>query len=91
MPSPVPEGEWAGFKWEFKENTWWEIMHKGVGICIEPRPGYCDRGRWIAKIFEPGLLYLDSSDGWPRYYFNLERAKHEIEDFLHMRAGRTEI
>lgn len=79
------------FKWEYKENRWWEVVYGGVGVCIEPRPGYCDRGRWIAKIFEPGMLYLDSSDGWPRYYFNLERAKKEIEDFLRMRSGRIEV
>jgi len=77
-------------KWEFKENKWWEINYHGVGICIEPRPAYCDRGNWVAKVFEPGLLYLDSSDGWPRYYFNLTRAKLEVEDFLRRRKHQMQ-
>lgn len=55
-------------------------------ITIEPRPHYCDRGNFIAKLF-PAIgsklaLELDLQDGWPRYYFDLDRAKAEVEAWL---------
>jgi len=71
------------------------IAGKNCVIWIEPRPVYCDRGNFIAKINErnntpvPGKgppLYLDNSDGWPRYYFDLTRAKLEVEAWLKKRG-----
>lgn len=55
-------------------------------ITLEPRPHYCDRGNWIAKV-HPVLgsklaRDLDSADAWPRYYFDLYNAKLEIEAWL---------
>jgi hypothetical protein len=60
------------------------ITGKECLITLEPRPAYCDRGNWIAKIFPMGELAqeIDEADGWPRYYFNEERAKLEIEAWL---------
>ena len=70
--------------------TWTEdqrfngIRGKECLITLEPRPAYCDRGNWIAKIFPEGELArdMDEADGWPRYYFDYERAKAEIEAWL---------
>lgn len=51
-------------------------------VTVEPRPAYCDRGRWIAKISGPDI---DGNDGWPRYYFDLERAMQEINAWVEFR------
>jgi hypothetical protein len=60
------------------------IRGKECFITLEPRPYYCDRGNWIAKLFPTGELgmEIDGSDGWPRYYFDEARAKLEIEAWL---------
>jgi len=60
------------------------ITGKECFITLEPRPGYCDRGNYIAKLFPEGKLArdIDDQDGWPRYYFDLERAKAEVEAWL---------
>lgn len=74
-PAPVP---------------WWEINGRECTIYLEQRPVYCDRGNWYAKI-DPHprsmlALALDMADGWPRYYFNLDRAKLELEAWLRKRG-----
>jgi len=55
-------------------------------ITLEKRPHYCDRGNYIAKLFPHPKTQLardiDEQDGWPRYYFDHERAKLEIEAWL---------
>lgn len=53
-------------------------------ITIEPRPHYCDRGNYIAKMFDNGLV-TDHQDGWPRYYFDLNVAKAECEAWVEKR------
>ena len=60
------------------------IQGKSCEITLEPRPFYCDRGNWLAKLFAREELAkdIDDADGWPRYYMNKERAKLEIEDWL---------
>lgn len=65
----------------------------GVEIVLEARPPYCDRGRWSAKIFpdyehEKGRLLargIDGADMFPRYYFDLDRAKIEMECWIEAR------
>ena len=66
---------------------YWSIKGTECEITLEPRPHYCDRGNFIAKLFPSGKLTLeiDRSDCWPRYYFDLERAKLEILDWLKKR------
>jgi hypothetical protein len=56
-------------------------------ITIEPRPDYCDRGHWYAKVFplvggQPGDFTIDDSDGWPRYYMDHDRAVAELREWL---------
>ena len=55
-------------------------------IDIFPRPHYCDRGKWEVWAVCPGFPTnpnpVDAADGFPRYYFKLDRAKAEMEDFM---------
>ncbi len=48
---------------------------------LQARPSYCDRGRFNAMIEFKGL-WVSDTDAWPRYYFDLRRAKAEIEAYL---------
>ena len=65
-----------------------EIKGRECTITLEPRPAYCDRGNFIAQLFPEGSLALDidDADGWPRYYFDEERAKAEIIAWLEKRG-----
>ena len=65
-------------------KCYFEMNGKNCSVTIESRPYYCDRGNFIAKIFinYDSNLYLDEQDGWPRYYFNLNFAKLEVESWL---------
>lgn len=81
-------------KWEYKaEFQTWEVKvpakdWRGVGhyhIFMQARPGYCDRGRWVANVDGIGISGLDDQEGFPRYYFSLEYAKAEMEAWVNMR------
>lgn len=79
-------------KWIVKYDCpepYWELTHKikdtHIVITIEPRPAYCDRGNYIAKIICPGGWYIDSADCWPRYYFEESVAKSECEAWIEKR------
>lgn len=58
------------FLWEQKLG-YQSIKGKNCKVCLEPRPSYCDRGKFLAKIFisDPSKLQIDHQDGWSRYYF----------------------
>lgn len=63
------------------------VSGKNCTIYLEQRPHYCDRGNWVAKLFvnagaHPIKLFIDEADGWPRYYFDYDRAKLEIQAWL---------
>jgi hypothetical protein len=60
------------------------IRGRACEVTLEPRPSYCDRGNFIAKLFPRGELALeiDYSGLWPRYYFDPERARLEVEAWL---------
>jgi hypothetical protein len=70
-----------------QRDGWQEILGAECLITLEPRPPYCDRGNWIAKLFPTGTLAreIDDADRWPRYYFDEERAKLEVEAWLQKR------
>lgn len=60
-------------------------------IVLEPRPHYCDRGRFIVKVYPLHPLGcracdVDDADGFPRYYFDEERAKAEIQAWIEIRG-----
>lgn len=69
-----------------------EIYGKQCSITLEPRISYCDRGNWIAKLHPVGELAMeiDGCDGWPRYYFDEERAKLELVAWLKKRQQLIE-
>lgn len=71
---------------EYMQVPFWNAGHGIVSglIWMTNRPSYCDRGRILAHTDLP----LDGQEGWPRYYFNRNRAKLEIAEWL---AGRKEI
>lgn len=66
-----------------------EMHAKDCSVTIEPRPHYCDRGNWLAKLHvqHPSELALeiDHQDGWPRYYMDFSRACLECEEWLKKR------
>jgi hypothetical protein len=70
--------------WKWQDESYWEIQGRACAITIEPRQPHCDRGNWLAKVFsfERLKVYIDDQDNWPRYYFDLERAKLECEAWL---------
>lgn len=65
-----------------------EIQGKECTITLEPRNWYCDRGNFIAKLHPVGELArdIDEYDLWPRYFFDEERAKLEVEAWLQKRG-----
>lgn len=67
---------------------WYMVKGLDCEISLQPRPSYCDRGNWIAKLFPTGMLAreIDAADGWPRYYFDFDRALAEIEAWLRKRG-----
>ncbi len=83
---------------ESKSSVWRAKHYEGLDyesihgreceITLEPRPYYCDRGNYLAKLFPTGALFLsiDEADGWPRYYFHPEHAKSEINAWLKKRG-----
>lgn len=58
-------------------------------IEIWPRPFYCDRGKWEVHVLDEGFPTnpnpFDGSDMFPRLFFDLDRAKAEMEDLLKCR------
>lgn len=89
--------------WVFDaEHQVWSIRGRDCWIWMNARPPYCDRGRWLARLEvlllaegltgpRPELLHIDAQDGWPRYYFDLDRAKLEIEAWLINRRQAIDV
>lgn len=86
----VPPGTWAIAK--YGGVLFWDYHLPDVRISIEPRPHYCDRGKWLAHVLvrhgleHPHRLTVDFADLWPRMYFDLDRAKLECEAWLRARG-----
>jgi hypothetical protein len=72
------------------KGLWWEVEGKDCTISVEPRPAYCDRGNYIAKLHPtPGSMLareIDAHDGWPRYYFTWNCMVEEIAAWLKKRG-----
>lgn len=72
-------------------ETWLRVDFTGGFIILAKRPHYCDRGNFLAYLdvrHDPKIpgTYTDGADGWPRYYFDLDRAKLEIEAWITKRG-----
>jgi hypothetical protein len=66
-----------------------ELRIEGATITIEARPGYCDRGHYIAKVF--GIPDIDGADSFPRYYMQLHRAFAELYEWLVWRTRKERV
>lgn len=64
-------------------GTFWSFTCGDAEVTLEPRPSYCDRGRWIGKAHR--IATLDGQDAFPRYYMDLSRAKLELQEWLEWR------
>lgn len=85
----MPKLEW---KLEPQYKTWEaEVPAKdGCGegkykFSLIPRPHYCDRGRWLLIVSWEGIFGLDDQEGFPRYFFSLQRAQEEVQDWVDFR------
>lgn len=73
--------------------VWWKVLGRDCWISIESRPHYCDRGAFIAKLHVRDRLavWIDSHDGWPRYYFDWDRMLAELEAWLRKRGQMLDV
>lgn len=64
-----------------------EIELAEVTITITKRPPYCDRGRYgfLVENKNADNEIIDWADGFPRYFFSLQRAIDEIADWIEFR------
>lgn len=69
---------------------WLAVELEQAEVCIEPRPSYCDRGRFIVKVFPRSgsdlELSLDSQDAFPRYYFGVVACASEVKAWIEVRG-----
>lgn len=70
-----------------ERHAYWSIEGRDCMIWIDTRPAYRDRGNYLARLEVRDSLkvHIDGADLWPRYYFDLERAKLECEAWLRKR------
>lgn len=55
-------------------------------INIEGRAPYCDRGRFMVRIFSRSMdLYIDAADIFPRYFFHWDCLIKEMETWMKAR------
>jgi hypothetical protein len=77
-------------KWlEFSPGCWEpRVELEDVTIYIERRNFYCDRGRYgfWAESKKPDKFVIDFADGFPRYFFSLQRAMDEMYDWTIVRG-----
>ncbi len=61
-------------------------LDKGL-VSIENRQSYCDRGRFIVKVFSDCVktFYVDHQDAFPRYYFSFDNLLSEIYQWFEAR------
>lgn len=69
---------------ELSKHEWYRDISITNGmITIERRPVYCNRGRFIVKVFSNShKLHIDEADMFPRYYFHWDCLVKEIEAWM---------
>ena len=75
-------------KWQEESGFYFPYIDlPNVTIYLERRPYYCDRGRYgfWAESKVPDQLTIDWADGFPRYFFSLQRAFDEMHDWVQFR------
>lgn len=60
-------------------GVYMDVLFDRCRVSIEPRPPYCDRGRFIVKVdqCEP-FFTVDAHDCFPRYYFSAVACASEV-------------
>ncbi len=60
------------------------ITQPNFHIWMNKRPGYCDRGRYgfHAEGRNGKVGEIDSADMFPRYFFSMQNAFNEINEFI---------
>ena len=75
----VNKGFWQNLEWHDEINGFKRLQQ----ISLEPRPDYCDRGRFISKY--DTVTYLTKIDGGlHNYYFNELVAKVECQNWANL-------
>ena len=75
-------------KWQQTRDGSWYIYGRDTEITLEEMPEDCEVGFWMAKLITNiHELEQDPGTGWPRYYFDLDRAKAECEAWLAQRES----
>lgn len=78
-----------GFNLIQGENSWVDIDLPHCIVTITRRPFYCDRGRYgfivEVKPEHRDKMNIDWADGFPRYFFSLQRAFDEMNDWVEFR------
>lgn len=80
-----PIGIWMMHNPTKDSGKHWSIFGLDCEITLEERPGHCDRGNFIAKIFNGPSVHIDDQDCWPRYYFDFDVAQSEVLAWLEKR------
>jgi hypothetical protein len=64
-----------------------DIMCDMCLISIENRQPYCDRGRYIVKVFSHSqvMFSIDEQDMFPRYYFLFDNLISEMDCWMKFR------
>jgi hypothetical protein len=73
-----------------KQSCFWvDIDLDKASMCIDKRPLYCDRGRYLLKAWHKTDkfldFYIDDADNFPRYYFNFDCMIKELNSFIEFR------
>ena len=86
------------FTWPEPSSTYVDLTvtehgHPFLRIWIIERPGYCDRGRygWGCESKDQYLFTIDEADGFPRYFFSLQRLLDELNDWVQFRNRQLQI
>lgn len=71
-------------RWSQDDHGCFRIKGKHCLIWIRPEPSYSDRGDWMAhvEVADETKLTVDSHDLWPRYFFGLDVAMNQCEQWL---------
>ena len=73
-----------------EDGIWW-LKGRTHEVWMQKRPGYCDRGHYIAHVepaFGAGIEFtIDEADHWPRYFMDFDRMVAEVRDWLEWRES----
>jgi hypothetical protein len=68
--------------WEKDDSGIELIQGATVFVALAKAPKFATEGRLIATLVQCGPRQGERHKGWPRYFFDAQRAKREIEAWL---------